>query len=212
MCADAKVTLDEAAIERAYNLAAIPCGTCVREHSGEHPPKSRPSRRPGRAPPGHGGAMAADRVRPTRALRATAGPRRPAPRRATDPKSRSPMVGRFPHRWSAGDARNPLRFKKLGVVARGGIEPPTRGFSVPGRFLKFQLHQPVGWASVALNCPTMQDRAGLIHAKLPQSDPTPDLLVRRTPGVRRYLPEPSGTERVSQPFQPSVRCSAPNSK
>ena len=23
-----------------------------------------------------------------------------------------------------------MRFKKLGVVARGGIEPPTRGFSV----------------------------------------------------------------------------------
>ena len=39
-------------------------------------------------------------------------------------------------RWSAGDAGNPLRFKKLGVVARGGIEPSTRGFSVPGRFLK----------------------------------------------------------------------------
>ena len=36
-------------------------------------------------------------------------------------------------RWSAGDAGNPLRFKKLGVVARGGIEPPTRGFSVPVR-------------------------------------------------------------------------------
>jgi hypothetical protein len=39
-------------------------------------------------------------------------------------------------RWSAGDAGNPLRFKKVGVVARGGIEPPTRGFSVPGRVLK----------------------------------------------------------------------------
>jgi hypothetical protein len=34
----------------------------------------------------------------------------------------------------------------------------------------------------------------------------------KQPYVRRYLPEPSGTERVSQPFQPSVRCSAPNSQ
>ena len=29
------VTPDEAAMERAYNLTAIPCGTCVREHSGD---------------------------------------------------------------------------------------------------------------------------------------------------------------------------------
>jgi len=42
-------------MERAYSLTAIPCGTCVREHSGGHQPKSRPSRHPGRAPPGHGG-------------------------------------------------------------------------------------------------------------------------------------------------------------
>ena len=44
----------EAAMERAYNLTAIPCGTCAREHSGEHPPKSRPSRHPRRAGSGHG--------------------------------------------------------------------------------------------------------------------------------------------------------------
>ena len=42
------VTPDEAAMEQAYSLTAIPCGTCVREHSGGHPPKSRPSRHPGR--------------------------------------------------------------------------------------------------------------------------------------------------------------------
>ena len=36
-------------------------------------------------------------------------------------------------RRSAGDAGNPLRFKKVRVVARGGIEPPTRGFSVRRR-------------------------------------------------------------------------------
>ena len=40
------VTLDEPAMERAYNLAAIPCGTCVRKHSGEHPlKKSHPCAR-----------------------------------------------------------------------------------------------------------------------------------------------------------------------
>ena len=36
------------------------------------------------------------------------------------------------HGWSAGDARNPLRIMKLEVVARDGIEPSTRGFSVWG--------------------------------------------------------------------------------
>jgi hypothetical protein len=40
------VTLDEAAMERAYNLTAIPCGTCVREHSSEHL-RSRVPRGPG---------------------------------------------------------------------------------------------------------------------------------------------------------------------
>jgi hypothetical protein len=34
------------------------------------------------------------------------------------------------HGWSAGDTRNPLRFKKLEMVARDGIEPSTRGFSI----------------------------------------------------------------------------------
>ena len=37
------------------------------------------------------------------------------------------------HRWSAGDARKTLPIKNLGVVARDGIEPSTRGFSVRRR-------------------------------------------------------------------------------
>jgi hypothetical protein len=56
-------------MEQAYSLTAIPCGACVREHSGGHPPKSRPSRHPGRAGSGHG--------RPRR--RADAGPARAVP-------------------------------------------------------------------------------------------------------------------------------------
>ena len=54
------VTPDEAAMERAYSLTAIPCGTCVREQSGERPPKSRPSRHPGRAPRAMGAANCED--------------------------------------------------------------------------------------------------------------------------------------------------------
>jgi len=67
-----------------------------------------------------------------------------------------------------GDAGNPLRFIELKVVARGGIEPPTRGFSVPGRKLEYQLHQLVRSGARCVECPTMQNRSGLIHAKLPQ--------------------------------------------
>ena len=114
------VTPDEAAMERAYSLTAIPCGTCVREHSGGHPPKSRPSRHPGRAPPGHGGGHGRRPSAPHAGTPGNGGPAstRPAPRRAdsqgsrfpvrqvaartaprtraTDPISDSPMVGRFP--------------------------------------------------------------------------------------------------------------------
>ena len=115
-------TPDEAAMERAYKPDCDSCGVCVREHSDgtfrrRVPRGTRDARR--RA---MGGAMAAARVRPSRALRATADPRRPtsrraadsqdsrfpvrqvaarlpatAPRtRATDPISDSPVVGRFP--------------------------------------------------------------------------------------------------------------------
>jgi hypothetical protein len=56
------------------------------------------------------------------------------------------------------------------MVARGEIEPPTRGFSVTNRFSQHQLHQPVSLGARCNECPTMQDRTGLIHAKLPQKD------------------------------------------
>ena len=56
------------------------------------------------------------------------------------------------HGWSAGAARNPLQIIELEVVARAGIEPATRGFSVArsGRFgtskpkigEEFPLHRP----------------------------------------------------------------------
>jgi hypothetical protein len=54
------------------------------------------------------------------------------------------------------------------MVARGGIEPPTRGFSVTNSGMQHQLHQPVSPGARCNGCFTMQDRAELIHAKLPQ--------------------------------------------
>jgi hypothetical protein len=96
------VTPDEAAMERAYNLTAIPCGTCVRKHSSEHlrsrvPRGTRDAR--GRV---MGAPTAAARPRPARALRSDGGPTR-GPRvrcrrnrdAMLDPISGSPMVGRF---------------------------------------------------------------------------------------------------------------------
>jgi len=59
-------------------------GTCVREHSGGHPPKSRPSRHPGRAGSGHGrphgGGPSAPRACTPERRRADAGPARAVPR------------------------------------------------------------------------------------------------------------------------------------
>src|SRR5688572_17401637 len=92
--------------------------------------------------------------------------------------------------------------------AKGAIEPPTRGFSVPGRNLKLQLHQPVRPGARCNECTTMQDRAGLIHAKLPQSYPTPDLLVRRRPAfvaICRSRAEPKESASRS-----SLRCGVPH--
>jgi hypothetical protein len=60
----------------------------------------------------------------------------PRPRcgpRTIDPIFRSPMVSRIAcqqRRWRAGEAGTAFRLIEAGVVARGGIEPPTRGFSV----------------------------------------------------------------------------------
>ncbi len=55
-------------------------------------------------------------------------------------------------------------------MTRGGIEPPTRGFSVTNCFPQHQLHQTVSWGARCDECPTVQDRAGLTPAKLPQKD------------------------------------------
>ncbi|RPH63963.1 MAG: hypothetical protein EHM89_02770 [Acidobacteria bacterium] len=41
----------------------------------------------------------------------------------------------------AGDAGNRMHFIEMGVVARSGIEQPTRGFSVRGR-ARFGLTNP----------------------------------------------------------------------
>ena len=96
------VTLDEATIERAYSLTAMPCGTCVREHSGEHPPKSRPSRHRGRAGSAHGrphgGGPSAPRVCTPERWRADAGPARAG----TDAKRDDPALRHRPKFQSDG--------------------------------------------------------------------------------------------------------------
>ena len=52
------------------------------------------------------------------------------------------------------------------MVARGGIEPPTRGFSIRKvKHLVF-INQLVTGASDAHICSTVHNDAGLIHAKL----------------------------------------------
>ena len=128
------------AMERAYSLTAIPveyafASTRAGTLRSRVPRGTRDARR--RA---MGEAMAAARVRPTRALRATAALRRPTPRRGrarshnssfpvrqvaarprgglatTDPISDSPMVGRF---WARrvpivrGRCRKPVAFQKI---------------------------------------------------------------------------------------------------
>ena len=50
---------------------------------------------------------------------------------------------------------------------RRAVDSGTEVFSVPGRILKHQLHQLVSRAARCAECFTMQDRAELIHAKLP---------------------------------------------
>ena len=55
------------------------------------------------------------------------------------------------------------------LVARGGIEPPTRGFSIRKvKHLVF-INQWVTGESDAPICSTMHNNAGLIHAKLTHS-------------------------------------------
>ena len=109
------VTLDEAAMERAYSLTAIPCGTCVREHSAgtlrsRVPRGTRDARR--RA---MGEAMAAARARPARATPGNGGPARPTAIAVVRWSARVPFPpSRRARRWSAGDAGNPLRSKNWG--------------------------------------------------------------------------------------------------
>jgi hypothetical protein len=40
------------------------------------------------------------------------------------------MVDAIAHRCPVGDARNRMKIKEMEVVARDGIEPSTRGFSI----------------------------------------------------------------------------------
>ena len=94
----------KAAVERAYKPGCDSrWNMCSRAH-GERPPKSRASRRRDARRRAMGEAMAAARVRPTRALRATAGPRRPAPRRA----ARTPRVPGFQFARSPPAPARPL--------------------------------------------------------------------------------------------------------
>ena len=50
----------------------------------------------------------------------------------TDPIPGSPMVPAIDARWPTCRVESGMRIKMLGVVARVGIEPTTRGFSAPG--------------------------------------------------------------------------------
>src|SRR5688500_7502193 len=101
--------------------------TCVREHSGGHPPKSRPSRHPGRASPGHGGGHGRRPAAPDAATpeHQRARSTRPAPRRADSQRSSFPVrqvaartrapPGRELKSWNPGnlegcDARQDPRF------------------------------------------------------------------------------------------------------
>ena len=51
---------------------------------------------------------------------------------ATKTKKRPTFEGRF-----SGTACNSLNYKQYFLVAWGGIEPPTRGFSIPAEALHY---------------------------------------------------------------------------
>ena len=53
------------------------------------------------------------------------------------------------------------------VAMRIGFQKSTRGFSVPGRFFKLQLHQPVSRVARCMECRTMQEF--LAGTRLPQN-------------------------------------------
>jgi hypothetical protein len=105
-------TPDEAAMEQACSLPAIPCVTCVREHRRGPPLKSHPCAREGRAPPGHGGGHGRRPSAPHAGTPGNGGPAstRPAPRCA-DSQSSSFPVRQVAAR--AADPRRPTRFPLL---------------------------------------------------------------------------------------------------
>jgi len=55
----------------------------------------------------------------------------------TDPIPDSPMVPAIGARWPPCRGESGMGIKALGVVARGRIELPTRGFSVPYKSISY---------------------------------------------------------------------------
>ena len=53
------------------------------------------------------------------------------------------------HSWSAGDTRNPFQIIELEMVARAGIEPATRRFSVAAKVVRFDRLTLLGEARLA---------------------------------------------------------------
>ena len=151
---------DKAAMERAYNLAAIPCGTCVREHSASTPevaplaapgtraagPWGRPWPPPECAPRGHSGQRRACVDPPRAAPRGSQGSRFPvrqvaARTRPPRPRSRPPRSppGRGTENlesWQPGEsanARQDPRFRDSQLADSRSRRPPLRGCASPMR-------------------------------------------------------------------------------
>jgi hypothetical protein len=98
------------------------------------------------------------------------------------------MVEAVGRGWHGHAALKRMKIRKWEVVARVGIEPATRGFSVPNRWMQLKLHQQVGWGGRCLICHTMQDRARLIPARLARSfvgNRVCDLRIHRCSAVQR---------------------------
>jgi len=76
--------------------------------------------------------------------------------------SACPIGPRMHQNQSAGDARNPLRIIELEVVARDGIEPSTRGFSVRRR-ARFGASKPKTGEEFSLRRPNRPGRPSLFR-------------------------------------------------
>jgi len=76
------------------------------------------------------------------------------------------------HGWSAGDARNPLRIIELEVVARDGIEPSTRGFSVRRR-ARFGESKPKIGDELSQGRPNRRARPSLFRTPNGDGRPNP---------------------------------------